>query len=65
MLCFRVSVTIESEPSTNSADFDPMFPIFETFPETEFSTEYFIEMLVSYIFWSSVAEYDILMIIVL
>lgn len=27
-----VSVTIESEPTSNSADFDPMFPDFRDFP---------------------------------
>ena len=55
-----MSATIESEPSTNSADYDPMFPIFETSPETEFSSEYFTEMLLSYIFGPRMVKYDIL-----
>ena len=32
MLSFWVSVAIESEPSTKSADFDPMFPGLWNFP---------------------------------
>ena len=55
-----MSATIESEPSTNSADYDPMFPIFETSPETEFSSEYFTEMLLSYIVGPRMVKYDIL-----
>ena len=34
--------------------------IFETSPETEFSSEYFTEMLLRYIFGPSVVKYDIL-----
>ena len=41
LLSELVSVTIKSEPSTNSADFDPMFPIPETTPETEFQFRVF------------------------
>ena len=55
-----MSVTIESVSSTNSADFDPMFPDLWNFPEAEFSSEYFTEMLLSYIFGPSVVKYDIL-----
>ena len=55
-----VSVTIESEPITNSDDFDPIFPILETSPETEFSSEYFTEMLLSYISGPRVVKYGIL-----
>ena len=65
LLCCRsewinelVSETIESEPTTNSVDFDPIFPILET--ETEFSSEYFTEMFLSYIFGPSVVKYGIL-----
>ena len=36
------------------------FPIFETSPETDFSSEYVTEMLHSYIFGPSVVKYDIL-----
>ena len=52
-----MSVTIESESSTNSADFDP---IFENSPETEFSSEYLTAMLLSHIFGPSVVKYNIL-----
>ena len=56
-----MSVTIESEPTTNSTDFNPMSALFlETSLEKEFSSEYFTEMLVSYIFGPSVVEYGIL-----
>ena len=55
-----VSVTIESEPTTNSANFDRYSLILKTFPETEFSSEYFTEMLLSYIFGLSVVKYGIL-----
>ena len=65
LLCCRsewinelVSETIESEPTTNSVDFDPIFPILET--ETEFSSEYFTEMFLSYILGPSVVKYSIL-----
>ena len=53
-------MTIESELTTNSADFDPIFPDLRVFPETEFSLEYFTEMLPSYIFRPSVVKYGIL-----
>ena len=55
-----MSVTIECELSTNSAISIRCFPIFETSPETKFSSEYFTEMLLSYIFGPSVVKYDIL-----
>ena len=58
-----MSVTIESEPPRNSAVLDPMlFVIFETSPETKFSSEYFTEMLLSYwyIFGPSMVKYNIL-----
>ena len=42
-----VSVTIESEPTKNSADLDPIFPDLRDFLETEFSSEYFTEILLS------------------
>ena len=49
-----------SPPSTmTSADFDPIFPIFETSQEM-FSWEYFTEMLLSYIFGPIVVKYGIL-----
>ena len=51
-----VSVTIESEPKSNSADFNSIFPILETSPERRFSLGYFTEMLLSYIFGPSVVE---------
>ena len=51
-----MSVTIESEPSTISIRCSP---IFETSLETEFSSENFTEMLLSYIFGPSVVIYDI------
>ena len=54
-----MSVTIESEPSKTSADFDPMLPDHLNFPETEFSSEHFREMLLSYIFGPSVVKCDI------
>ena len=44
-----MSVTVESEPTTNSADFDPIFPDLRDFPGGRVSSEYFTEMLVSYI----------------
>ena len=57
----RVSVTIESEPTKNSTDFDPISTlILETSPEKEFSSEHFTEMLLSYIFGPSVVKYGIL-----
>ena len=52
--------TIESKPTTNSADFDRYSPILETSPETDFSSEYLKEMLLSYIFASSVVICGIL-----
>jgi len=56
-----VSVTIESEPWTNSF-LIWCSPIFETYPEREFSLEYFTEnlMLLSYIFVPSMVKYNIL-----
>ena len=55
-----MSVTIKSKPTTNSADFDPMFSDRSDHPETEFSSEYFREMLLSYIFGPSEVKYYIL-----
>ena len=55
-----MSVTIESELTTNSVDFVPIFPDLRDFQETEFSSEYFREMLLSYIFEPSVVKYGIL-----
>ena len=49
---------MESEPTTNSADLDPMFP--ELSQRRMFSSEYFTEMLLSYIFGPSVVKYDVL-----
>ena len=56
-----MSVTIESELTRNFTDFDPTSAlILETSPEKELSSEYFTEMLLSYIFGSSVVKYGIL-----
>ena len=56
-----MSVTRESEPKTNSTDFDPIFPDLRDFPETEFSSDYFTEMLLSYKFFGpTVVKYGIL-----
>ena len=56
-----MSVTIESEPTTTSANISIRYSlIVETSPETEFSLEYFTEMLLSYIFGPSVVKYGIL-----
>ena len=55
-----MSVTIESEPSINSTNFDPMFGDFLNSPETELSSECFTEILLSYIFGPSVVKYNIL-----
>ena len=54
-----MSVTIESEPSTNSANLDPTFPELSNFPEMEFSSESFTEMLLNYIFGPSEVKYNI------
>ena len=52
---------MESELTTNSADFDPIFPYLgDGSPETEFFSEYFTETLLSYIFGPSVVKYGIL-----
>ena len=54
-----VSVTTESEPTTNFVDFDPIYsPIWETLPETEFSSEC-TGTLLFYIFGPSVVKYGI------
>ena len=56
-----MSVTIESQPTTNSAAFDLTFPDIRDFSsKTEFSSEHFTEMLLSYIFGPSVVKYGIL-----
>ena len=55
-----MSVTIEPELTTNFVDFDPIFPDLRDFLETEFSSEYFTEILLSYIFEPSVVKYGIL-----
>mgnify|MGYP006964572074 CR=1 FL=1 len=54
----RVSVTIESDPTTLISIRYSL--ILETSPETEFSSDYFTEMLFSYIMWPSVVKYGIL-----
>ena len=58
----RVSecITIESEPPTNCANFDPMLPNLWNFPGAGVFSEYFTEMLLSYIFRPRVVKYDIL-----
>jgi len=53
----RVSVTIESKPTTNSTDFDPIFPDLRDLPEYGVSSEYFTEMLLSYVFVPSMVDY--------
>ena len=55
-----VSITIESEPPTNCANFDPMLPNLWNFPGAGVFSEYFTEMLLSYIFRPRVVKYDIL-----
>ena len=53
-----MSVTTESEPTTNSADFDPIFPDPRDFlGDGVFFT--LTEMLLSYIFVPSVVKYGI------
>ena len=55
-----MSVTIESEPQRTLPISIRCFPIFETSLKTEFSSEYFTELLLSYIFGPSVVKYDVL-----
>jgi len=54
-----VSISIESEPTTNLVISIRHSPILKTLPETEFSSEYTI-MLLCYIFGPSVVKYGIL-----
>ena len=53
-----MSVTKESEPTTN--DFDPIFFDLRDFPGDGVFVRVFTEMLLSYIFWPSVVKYGIL-----
>ena len=55
-----MSAEIDSKPTANSADFHPIFPILETFLETVFFSEYFTEMLLSYVFGLTMVKYSIL-----
>ena len=55
-----MSATFESGPRTNSADFDPIFHDLINFPLPEFTSEYFTEMFLSYMFGPSVVTYGIL-----
>ena len=55
-----MNVTTESDPSTNSVISNRCSPILFQTPETEFSSDYFTEMLLIYIFGPSVVKYDIL-----
>ena len=55
-----MSLAIESEPTTNSADFDPIFPDRRDFSGDGVSSEYFTEMLLTYISIPSVVKYGIL-----
>lgn len=50
----------ENKMASSHSDFDPMFQIFETSQEKEFSSECLTEMLLSYILELSVVKYDIL-----
>ena len=55
-----MSATFESGSRTNSADFDPIFHDLINFHLTEFTSEYFTEMFLSYMFGPSVVTYGIL-----
>lgn len=58
-----MNITKESKLKTNSANFDLIFPILETYSQTDrvfFSVFYRILMLLSYIFGPSVVKYGIL-----
>jgi len=55
-----MSLKIKSEPTTKSAHFDPIFADLRDFLQTEFSSEYFQKMLLSYVFRPSVVKYGIL-----
>ena len=57
-----MNVTIESEPTTNSADFDPIFPDLREFPGDGVFFRIFYRNVAScsYIFRSSVVKYGIL-----
>ena len=55
-----MSVTIESEPSTNSADFDPMFPDLGNFRVDRVFFGVFCRNIANLHLWPSVVKYDIL-----
>ena len=57
-----MNVTIESKPTTNSADFDPIFPDLREFPGDGVFFRVFYKNVAScsYIFGSSVVKYGIL-----
>jgi len=56
-----MSVTIESEPSTNSADFDPMFPYLWNFPvDRVFFRVFYRNVAYLCIFGPSMVKYNVL-----